>query len=159
MDTGRISEGTGGSPGGLSSGSDKGEIRSVLDYESYSVSRPSKPPLNAFGEWFLPSFFQRLTGLTRGRRAERLEAGLAGLFGGGKGGHRAACSGPVIAEQDRMHDPSRDQREQLGDNQGAEENRDHDAAMVGATMLVRAPDRERHPGLRTSPPGPASDLS
>src|SRR5437764_2204497 len=62
MDTGRISEGAGGSPEFVSSGSDKGGIRISFTRESYSVSGGSKPPLTHPGERFFPSFFQRLRG-------------------------------------------------------------------------------------------------
>src|SRR3954454_7984600 len=62
MDTGRISEGAGGSPEFVSSGSDKGGIRISFTRESYSVSGGSKPPLTHSRERFFPSFFQRLRG-------------------------------------------------------------------------------------------------
>src|SRR5947209_19720021 len=62
MDTGRISEGAGGSPEFVSSGSDKGGIRISFTRESYSVSGGSKPPLTHPRERFFPSFFQRLRG-------------------------------------------------------------------------------------------------
>src|ERR1700694_1716992 len=62
MDTGRISEGPGGSPGLVSSGSDKGEIRSVLAQNHIAYrGLPNHPR-----ERFFPSFFQRLTGPGRG---------------------------------------------------------------------------------------------
>src|SRR5579864_1749175 len=60
METGRISEGPGGSPGLVSSGSDKGENPVDSSWESYSASGASKPPLSAQGKLFFPSFFQRL---------------------------------------------------------------------------------------------------
>src|SRR6266700_3510755 len=62
MDTGRISEGPGGSPGLVSSVSDKRGNPVSSRWESYSVSRVSKPPLTDRGHRFFPSFFQRLTG-------------------------------------------------------------------------------------------------
>src|SRR5258705_9614081 len=62
METGRISEGPGGSPGLVSSGSDKGGNPVSFRSESYSVSRASKPPLTGWRHRFFPSFFQRLTG-------------------------------------------------------------------------------------------------
>src|SRR6202035_1500589 len=62
MDTGRISEGPGGSPGLVSSGSDKGEIRSVLAQNHIAYrGLPNHPR-----ERFFPSFFQRLTRSARG---------------------------------------------------------------------------------------------
>ena len=48
-----------------------------------------------------------------------------------------------MAEYDGMHDPPRQQREQARDDQCAGENRDHDAAVIHNTMMVRVPDAER----------------
>src|SRR4051794_18195112 len=76
MDAGRISEGPGGSPGVVSSASDKGGIRSVLARESYSVSRAFKPPLKGCRGRFFPSFFQILTSAIADG-AEALEPALA----------------------------------------------------------------------------------
>src|SRR5476651_1357041 len=57
MDTGRISEGAGGSPDFVSSVSDKGGIRSVLDQNHIAYrGRPNHPR-----DRFFPPFFQRLT--------------------------------------------------------------------------------------------------
>jgi hypothetical protein len=43
-----------------------------------------------------------------------------------------------MAEQHGVHDPSREQREQPGDNQRTGENQDHDAAMIGDPMTPSA---------------------
>jgi hypothetical protein len=43
------------------------------------------------------------------------------------------------AEQDGVHDPPRQQREQPGDHQRAGENQDHDAAVIGDAKAVRPP--------------------
>src|SRR4051794_6733434 len=61
METGRISEGSGLSPGVLSSVSDKEKSGRVQARESYSVSGLSKPPLTDSRKRFFRSFFQRLT--------------------------------------------------------------------------------------------------
>src|SRR5258705_8485483 len=61
MDTGRISEGAGGSPGFVSSGSDKGEIRSILGPNHIAYRGPPNHPLTGLPERIFSSFFQRLT--------------------------------------------------------------------------------------------------
>src|SRR5258705_12248718 len=61
MDTGRISEGAGGSPGFVSSGSDKGEIRSILGPNHIAYRGPPNHPLTGLPDRFFSSFFQRLT--------------------------------------------------------------------------------------------------
>src|SRR5262245_34380490 len=62
METGRISEGSGGSPGFSSSGFDKGGIRAGSNWESYSVSGLESPPPGGPGRGFFCSFFHGLTG-------------------------------------------------------------------------------------------------
>jgi hypothetical protein len=42
-----------------------------------------------------------------------------------------------------VHDPSRQQREQSGDDQRAGEKQDHDAAVVGDLVTMRPPYAER----------------
>src|ERR1700749_2089209 len=64
MDTGRISEGPGGSPDLGSSGSDKGGIRSVFAENHIAHRGLSNHPLTAAGEGFFPLFFK---GFRRGR--------------------------------------------------------------------------------------------
>src|SRR6266849_5098119 len=61
MDTGRISEGAGGSPGFVSSGSDKGEIRSILGPNHIAYRGPPNHPQTGLPDRFFSSFFQRLT--------------------------------------------------------------------------------------------------
>src|SRR5260370_37000762 len=61
MDTGRISEGAGGSPGFVSLGSDKGEIRSILGPNHIAYRGPPNHPQTGLTERFFSSFFQRLT--------------------------------------------------------------------------------------------------
>ena len=48
------------------------------------------------------------------------------------------AQGLLMAEQHGVHDPSREQREQPGDNQRTGENQDHDAAMIGDPMTPSA---------------------
>src|ERR1700681_563407 len=57
MDTGRISEGAGGSPGFVSSVSDKGGNPVSSCSESYSVSTVPKPPLNGAAQADFPPVF------------------------------------------------------------------------------------------------------
>src|ERR1700722_16466937 len=47
-------------------------------------------------------------------------------------------------ENDRVHDPSWQQRKQAGDDQSAGENQDHDPAVVGDTVTVCLPHAERN---------------
>src|SRR5712675_3541108 len=61
MDTGRISEGAGGSPGFVSSGSDKGGIRSILGPNHIAYRGPPNHPQTGLPDRFFSSFFQRLT--------------------------------------------------------------------------------------------------
>src|ERR1700737_5491770 len=130
MDTGRISGGAGGSPGGVSSGSDKGGIRCVFGIESYSASGLPKRPLTGQAERFFPSFFQRLTPRARLRAAALKRAA-------------GTSSRALRAEHDSVHDPPRQQREQPGDDERARERKDHDAAMIRDAVAVRHPDPER----------------
>src|SRR5258708_32706198 len=127
MDTGRISEGAGGSPGFVSSGSDKGGIRQFFVIESYSASGALKPPLTGHRARFFPSFFQRLT------RSARLAAGAT----------NPATGTALIAKRDGVHDPPRDEREQPRDHERTGEKRDHDAAVIHNAVTVRHPDAER----------------
>ena len=50
---------------------------------------------------------------------------------------------PLRAENNRVHDAPRQQREQARNDQRAGEQPDHRAAMRDHLMGVRAPDRER----------------
>ena len=58
---GRISEGAGGSPGFVSSGSDKGGFRSGFAANHIAHRGPPNHPLAGSRHRFFPSFFQRLT--------------------------------------------------------------------------------------------------
>src|SRR5258705_13491121 len=111
METGRISEGPGGSPGLVSSGSDKGGNPVSFRSESYSVSRASKPPLTGWRHRFFPSFFQRLTGSVPAFAAAG-EPDLWKLFSGPLSTTRKSpAAGWLSAEQDGVHDPPRDEGE------------------------------------------------
>src|ERR1700722_674667 len=142
MDTGRISEGPGGSPEVLSSGSDKGGFRSGQLPESYSVSGASKPPLTDPGKRIFPSFFQRL----RGRAKPPSNGPSKRLWNRWPDPAFSPAGTPsppvLIAEHHGVHNPPRQQREKSRDDQRARENRDHDQAMIPDLMTVRPPDGE-----------------
>src|SRR5215217_2364623 len=136
METGRISEGSGGSPGLLSSGSDKGGIRSILSRESYSASTSRSPPRSALEALFFRSFFHGLNASATpcaGRagtrifrpRQDRLRTGFSAAH--------------LRAENHRVHDPPRQEGEQAGNDQRAHENQDHDPAMIGDPMAPGSP--------------------
>src|SRR5262245_37529991 len=74
METGRISEGSGGSPGFSSSGFDKREFRAGSNWESYSASGAGSPPRRPQRESFFCSFFHALTGI--GQRNGKVFGGL-----------------------------------------------------------------------------------
>src|SRR5258708_13045892 len=126
MDTGRISEGAGGSLGGVSSGSDKGGIRCVFGVESYSASGLPKPPLTGQRERFFSSFFQRLTPRARLRAAALNRAA-------------GTSSRALRAEHDRVHDPPRQQGEQPGDDERARERKHHHPAMISDPTPTHPP--------------------
>src|ERR1700687_4779101 len=65
MDTGRISEGAGGSPGLVSSGSDKGEIRSVLAGNHIAYRGPPNHPYPVRATGFSLRFSTDLQGAWR----------------------------------------------------------------------------------------------
>src|SRR6185437_4543361 len=109
METGRISEGADGSSGSLSSGSDNGESGQFRIDNSYSVSGALKPPLAGSKKGFFPSFFQRLTG-PEPARAKGLKTGLK-IEPKNRVENR-----PSGAEDDGVHDPPRQQREQARDH-------------------------------------------
>src|ERR1035438_5960811 len=98
MDTGRISEGAGGSPGFESSVSDKGGIRSVLDENHIAHRGRPNHPLTGLGPRFFSSFFQRLTSV-EGLPQRGPETGYWNRLAGTgsarrKRLHRAALSAP-----------------------------------------------------------------
>ena len=115
METGRISEGSGGSPGLLSSGSDKGES-GQFSAENHIAHRGSdNHPEAGWRGRFSARFFMDLPGsggrrycLDRHFRPERLPAFPR-----------------PMAENHRVHDPARQEGEQAGNDQRAEEDRNH----------------------------------
>src|SRR6266403_1599909 len=77
METGRISEGPGGSPGLESSGSDKGEIRSVLASNHIAHRGLQNHPKRALMSGFSLRFSRDL----RGTRGPSLQPGKTALQG------------------------------------------------------------------------------
>src|SRR5262249_46820765 len=138
METGRMSEGTGGSPGVSSSLSAKWEIQLVLLAESYSPSRAPKPPSGAQKPCFFPSFFQILTGVAEGRPMAPEPGPKSGRFHPVKSG----------SEQHPVHDPSGQHREQAGDHERPRKQKDHDPAVLAHLMTMRLPHPERQHGKR-----------
>ena len=49
----------------------------------------------------------------------------------------------LMAENHRMHDPARQEREQAGDDERTRKNHRHDPAMVGDPMAPGPPHRDR----------------
>src|ERR1700730_4605220 len=119
MDTGRISEGAGGSPGFVSSLSDKGGNPVSSCSESYSVSKVPKPPLNGAAQADFPLVFPetyepgdaRLRG-PRKRWLEPLRRGRLATKNASRG--TAFLQAPSVTKHDAVHDPPRQQREQPG---------------------------------------------
>ena len=94
MDTGRISEGAGGSPGFVSSVSDKGGNPVSSCSESYSVSTVPKPPLNGAAQADFPLVFPETyepgDPPSRGPWKQSLEALRRGRFGNENASRRTA---------------------------------------------------------------------
>src|SRR5450631_4262044 len=148
MDTGRISEGAGGSPGLVSSVSDKGGNPVSSWSESYSVSTVPKPSLNGAGQADFPLVFPETyepgDPPLRGSWKRRLEALRRGRSGNEKRlAPESVFSGAMTDRTRAVHDPPRQQREQPGDHKRPGKNENHDAAMIGDLVTVRLPHGER----------------
>src|SRR5882757_6186834 len=137
METGRISEGAGGSPGLLSSGSDKGES-GQFSTENHIAHRGSDHhPKAVWPRCFSLRFFMDLPGSATGR-AERSRR--ANLRAGNTASEGAFPPPFSLADNHRMHDASRQQGEQPGDHQAAAEDADHDSAVAAHMVAVGAHD-------------------
>jgi hypothetical protein len=142
-----MSEGSGLSPGVLSSVSDKEQSGRVQACESYSLSSVSEPHLTDPRKRIFPSFFQRLTltvtALGAAPKPARWRAIRNGVPRVKTHGPDSDFDAALRPEHHRVHDPAREQREEPCDHEGARENRDHGAAMLDDLTPVRAPDGER----------------
>src|ERR1700730_6361799 len=105
MDTGRISEGAGGSPGFVSSVSDKGGNPASSGSESYSVSKVPKPPLNGAAQADFPLVFPETyepgDPPLRGPWKRWLEGLRRGRFGNENASRRTAFLQAAITDQIR----------------------------------------------------------
>src|SRR6267142_4935891 len=125
METGRISEGSGGSPGVLSSGSDKGKS-GQFSAENHIAHRGSdNHPEARWRGRFSARFFMDLPGSEAARLA-LLGTCISGT--GNRTPNRGSCVA-LLAENERVHDPPRKECEQPGNDQRTHESHRHDPAM------------------------------
>src|SRR5206468_3680208 len=138
METGRISEGSGGSPGLLSSGSDKGESGQFWaeNHIAHRGSDNHPEALPSIG--FSARFFMDLPG----SEAVRLVLAGTGISGTGNRPPNRVSGAALLAENHPVHDPARQEGEQASDDERAKEDRNHRLAVTADIMPARVQDRE-----------------
>src|SRR6266576_2202545 len=108
METGRISEGSGGTPGLLSSGSDKGESGQFWLKNHIAHRRSNNHPEALPSSGFSARFFMDLPG----SEAARLALAGTGISGTGNRSPNGVSGAALLAENHRVHDPARQEGEQ-----------------------------------------------